>query len=52
MSMSRYLPGLFVATAIGVASGYYTFQPLIVEQAAIEYVFATMTKLMIARQAA
>lgn len=31
-SMSRYLPGLLVATAVGVASGYYTFQPMIVEE--------------------
>ena len=36
-SMGRFLPGLFVATAVGVASGYYTFQPIVVEQVAAEY---------------
>lgn len=35
-SVSRFLPGLLVATAVGVASGYYTFQPMIVEEAAAQ----------------
>ncbi|ORY77729.1 hypothetical protein BCR37DRAFT_394820 [Protomyces lactucae-debilis] len=30
--MSRVLPGLLVAIGVGVASGYYTFQPMIVEE--------------------
>jgi hypothetical protein len=36
-SFSRFLPGLMVATVVGVASGYYTFQPMIVEEAAAQY---------------